>query len=137
MTDIKTEYGNSRGCMLTGVLILALLQALFVALFSGLGAASYISEPKAQIIPLIGSIIFFVISVYSIYANIGTFKMKRKAAIGLLVTLGVFLLFYLYVLFSQKPETDEQKAGAGWCILFILVNFVCMAFIGLNFKKMK
>ena len=132
----KDSEIKSRGCIFSGVLGLTFLETLIMTFIVGSSAFDFITEPPLKLVPLIGYILIFVFCAYSLYANIGTFKMKKKAAIGLLVTLVVFLLFLVYEVVSLKPETVEQKAGVGWGILFILLYFVCIVLVGLNLKKM-
>ena len=136
MVTKDSESKNSRSCIFTGVLSLTFLETLFMAFFISSSVFASITEPPLKIVPLIGDILILAFCVYSLYTYIGTFKMKKKAAIGLLVTQVVFLFFLIYLSFSLKPETVEQKVGVGWCVLFILLYLVCIVFVGLNLKKM-
>lgn len=49
-----------------------------------MGSSAFVSitEPPLKLVPLIGNFLIIVFCVYSLYANIGTFKMKKKAAIA-------------------------------------------------------
>ena len=136
MVTEDSENKKSRGCIFIGVLGLTFLETLMMAFYMGSSVFVSITEPPLKLVPLIGNILIIAFCVYSLYAYIGTFKMKKKAAIGLLLTQVVFLLFLIYVAFSLKPETVEQKVGVGWCVLFILLYLVCIVFVGINLKKM-
>lgn len=127
---------QERGCLLTSVLSLSLLGALFNSFFSV--AFLVVNFPKRLgEVEYWAFLIFAIISIYGIYAICRTFKMKKKYGYRLLGVMGLTSVFLVVGAFCPMPVTEEQKAGAGWMLIFAMICAIFAIIVACYLKKMK
>lgn len=134
-----TPQETERGCLLTGVLVTLLLGMSTIAIIMG----ALLCTTTLEGYKFGETLAIFVVSVFAVFAIIGTFKMKKKAAISLLAVLAVSFVFCFWVAFLSGNSpfsgnlTEQQKSGVGWCIITCAYDVLCCVAIGLGLKKMK
>ena len=127
---------KERGCMLTGALVLSMLGALFNAFISG--AFTIVNTPaRMNQLDYWLSLVCFLASVYAIFCCYNAFKMRKKAAFGLIAMAAVIAVDFLLEVFLLPPTNDAAKSGAGWMLIMVIGCILTSAVIAFYIKKME
>ena len=131
----KIPTKRERGCLLTTVLVLSLLGAVFNAFFAGsyavVNAPQRLNELEYWLF-----VVFLVVSIFAIYSIFVTFKMKKRGAIGLLIAMAITIAFLLWGALDEEPASDAAKSGVMWMLIMAAGCFVCSIIVALHLKKM-
>ena len=127
---------KERGCMLTGALVLSMLGALFNAFISG--AFTIVNTPaRMNQLEYWLSLVCFLASAYAIFCCYNAFKMRKKAAFGLIAMAAVIAVDFLLEVFLLPPTDDAAKSGAGWMLIMVIGCIFCGVVIAFHIKKME
>ena len=122
--------------MLTGVLVLSLLGAIFNAFISG-GYTILNTPQKMNQLEYWLSLVCFLASIYAIICCFFAFKMQKKGAYGLIATAAITVVDLLLDVFLFPPVNDAAKSGAGWMLIMVIGCIFCGTVIAFHIKKME
>lgn len=134
---METQNGNQAktelGCLLTGTLICCLLEAIIMILFFGVDFIVHLAE-RSFIANLVSGLAALIV-LASLYFIIISFWRRKIGPIGLMVELLIWSVLLLIMVVIPTPTTPEQKAGAFWGLVFLIVNLLFIVILGVGLKR--
>ena len=127
---------DEKGCLLTGILLLSIVGALFNAFFNGAWVCVNTPQRMNEMEYWV-ALVFLVVSLVAIFCVFATFKMRKKGAYGLLSTMVLSAAFLLYDALSKTPASESAKAGAGWMLFMAIGTIICAIILAFHLKKME
>lgn len=134
-TQTNNQTNSQLGCLLSGILVYCILEAILMNLVYGGNFIVNLQE-RSWLQNLLAGVMA-VVCLSSFYFIVISFMCKKAGMIGLLCILLLWSVMLLFTVVIPTPTSPESKAGAGWGLIFLILNVISIVIIALNLKRFR